>query len=913
MGISLFGLTPAATYPALIKFGDNSAISGTLRALSDGLGTDLPIQVSTTGVNFTGTASIGGTALSPSSGVAGAIQFSNGSAFVSDAANLFWDDTNNRLGVGTNTPTATTHIRGVDQLQTSTSLLVTDSIGTELLRVHNSANNSSVVMTTAKIANYEIVSGNVLANTTMRFVPTSTGLAINKDYSNPAASTLVHIKGSGTTGATTSLLVQNSAGTEAVKVFDNLRVDVRTEFRVLDTAGNNAMIMYGDGVSGTKTLWVAGSLGLGGAPGNNASARLQVDSTTQGFLPPRMTTTQRDAIATPATGLKIYNTTLGTTDTYDGATWQRFGQQTFIKGSGSTSATTSLLVQNSTGTSALTVRDDLTSVFGGPTTIGGDIIFVGNLVRTSRGRINFYGGDGEITLTNSTESSFNVLRLGGLTSSFPAIKRNGTAIDFRLADDSGFTNISANNANLGSATTGSRLSVRGDGTNPIARFENSAGTRGFIFTSIGDLLPISTSGQEFITAGYDGGFRLDGSVMALARNAYDSQPNVRVSLSSSYGGGFEIFPNIQNQTSGNIKILHPRGSFAAAAGSANYRPLQVEYTLNNSGAQTGTATGIFLNATETALNGMGHNLMDLQNNGVSMLKVQRLGQLSSIGYSIDAARFRFNNQNYNTNFGYIQGNSNGVFSLIDNTEANFNRLQFGGTTSSFPSIKRNATAIDFRLADDSAFAPINAGATTLRGSGSTSATTSLLVQNSGGRTALKVADNGVVTIGADDKSGEQLVFVGLFGTRLRILTNSVIDGITGSVINSALDFTSNDLILSSKAASTTSNVYIIPTSFTSLSGSVLVNTTTDVASSVLTVNSTTKGFLPPRMTTTQKNAIASPAAGLTVYDSTTNKLNYNNGTTWKEITPDGYTGLVTINALPPVTFDIQNGIIVNVI
>jgi hypothetical protein len=67
------------------------------------------------------------------------------------------------------------------------------------------------------------------------------------------------------------------------------------------------------------------------------------------------------------------------------------------------------------------------------------------------------------------------------------------------------------------------------------------------------------------------------------------------------------------------------------------------------------------------------------------------------------------------------------------------------------------------------------------------------------------------------------------------------------------------------------------------------------------------------MTTTQKNAIASPAAGLTVYDSTTNKLNYNNGTTWKEITPDGYTGLVTINALPPVTFDIQNGIIVNVI
>lgn len=40
----------------------------------------------------------------------------------------------------------------------------------------------------------------------------------------------------------------------------------------------------------------------------NASARLQIDSTTQGFLPPRMTSAQRTAIATPATGLMVYQT-----------------------------------------------------------------------------------------------------------------------------------------------------------------------------------------------------------------------------------------------------------------------------------------------------------------------------------------------------------------------------------------------------------------------------------------------------------------------------------------------------------------------------------------------------------------------------------------------------------------------------
>jgi hypothetical protein len=64
------------------------------------------------------------------------------------------------------------------------------------------------------------------------------------------------------------------------------------------------------------------------------------------------------------------------------------------------------------------------------------------------------------------------------------------------------------------------------------------------------------------------------------------------------------------------------------------------------------------------------------------------------------------------------------------------------------------------------------------------------------------------------------------------------------------------------------------------SGSVGINTTTEIASSQLTIESTTKGFLPPRMTTTQKNAIATPAAGLMVYDTTLNLISVYNGTMW---------------------------------
>jgi hypothetical protein len=48
-----------------------------------------------------------------------------------------------------------------------------------------------------------------------------------------------------------------------------------------------------------------------GLSGSVASAKLQVDSTTQGLLPPRMTTAQRQAIGTPAAGLMVYDTDLG--------------------------------------------------------------------------------------------------------------------------------------------------------------------------------------------------------------------------------------------------------------------------------------------------------------------------------------------------------------------------------------------------------------------------------------------------------------------------------------------------------------------------------------------------------------------------------------------------------------------------
>lgn len=59
--------------------------------------------------------------------------------------------------------------------------------------------------------------------------------------------------------------------------------------------------------------------GTGAAP--NASAMLDISSTNSGLLIPRMTTAQRTAIAAPATGLKVYDTTTGTFWWYNGTVW----------------------------------------------------------------------------------------------------------------------------------------------------------------------------------------------------------------------------------------------------------------------------------------------------------------------------------------------------------------------------------------------------------------------------------------------------------------------------------------------------------------------------------------------------------------------------------------------------------------
>jgi uncharacterized protein (TIGR02145 family) len=80
-----------------------------------------------------------------------------------------------------------------------------------------------------------------------------------------------------------------------------------------------SLIVFGYFVSNAQ-------VGIGISSANmDSSAQLEVSSTTKGFLPPRMTQAQRNAISSPAVGLMVYCTNCGTKggepQYYNGSTW----------------------------------------------------------------------------------------------------------------------------------------------------------------------------------------------------------------------------------------------------------------------------------------------------------------------------------------------------------------------------------------------------------------------------------------------------------------------------------------------------------------------------------------------------------------------------------------------------------------
>jgi len=155
------------------------------------------------------------------------------------------------------------------------------------------------------------------------------------------------IKGKGSTSATTSLLVQNSSGVTSTEIQDDgtlrqyrqaffqnnsgilsfasdrISMQAYTSFflkyravNLFEIGATEALDVIGMQVGRGVTIYDAGA-----STAMSDSAKLQINSTTRGFLKPRLTTAQKNAIVTPAAGLEIYDTDLNRPCFYNGTSW----------------------------------------------------------------------------------------------------------------------------------------------------------------------------------------------------------------------------------------------------------------------------------------------------------------------------------------------------------------------------------------------------------------------------------------------------------------------------------------------------------------------------------------------------------------------------------------------------------------
>jgi uncharacterized protein YaiE (UPF0345 family) len=329
------------------------------------------------------------------SGTVGRVLFEGTGNVLQQSSSLFWDGTNNRLGIGTATPSGRFHVKGsvaseIFKAESTIAALYAQFVSSDgacefgiytdalyFQPLPSLANGTRFLNGANTIIMQLAQTGNVLINTT-----TDAGFKLDVNgtarvsmgasaefrlgtssalpamlYASGATGYMMRWKNDGSEvylqggtfavlrNSTQEFILQNnftylSAGNLGIGTGTNagFKLDVNGTARVqgaLSSTANisagGALVSTGDVACGNKlynnNFYVesTGATNIGsGQSVAPASAILCASSTTRGFLPPRMTTTQRNAIASPAAGLVVYDNTDNKHYGYNGTTWNAF-------------------------------------------------------------------------------------------------------------------------------------------------------------------------------------------------------------------------------------------------------------------------------------------------------------------------------------------------------------------------------------------------------------------------------------------------------------------------------------------------------------------------------------------------------------------------------------------------------------
>jgi hypothetical protein len=259
--------------------------------------------------------------------------------FIGVDAGRFAPNVTNTTAIGYQalTPPGGAAITGSNSVYIGSSIIPVSIISASVVAIGNNArpNNNSVVVGASTQANQNSVaigpsascaaSASSVAIGNSASVGTTSGIAIGSGatttgngaicigistsaprafntFIGQSGTVRTHLYGSLTMGSDTV-----SSGRLTVRGTSNTSSSKTAVFE--DSGGSDIMVVQDNGVVGI------------GVTSPNASAKLEISSTTQGVLFPRMTTTQRGNIASPADGLVIYNTTDNKLQVRAGGAW----------------------------------------------------------------------------------------------------------------------------------------------------------------------------------------------------------------------------------------------------------------------------------------------------------------------------------------------------------------------------------------------------------------------------------------------------------------------------------------------------------------------------------------------------------------------------------------------------------------
>lgn len=688
-----------------------------------------------------------------------------------------------------------------------------------------------------------------------------------------------------------------------------------------------------------------GSVGVG-TNSPHASAVLDITSSTRGFLFPRMTQEQRDSIVSPAVGLQIYNTTSNTVNFYNGTKWVILdfmgsaldklngliaGDQFFATGADGTAPnfvsvndthTLNIPLASGNGVTSGTITkseyDTFMAKVGPATNSGGDIsgIFTNLSVNkikgkevsapTAAGQYMVYDGSKWENVTMSGDATMSASGVVSLKDTGIAGSYTKVTTDAQGRVISG-TVLSVSDLPVSTVSPGTYKSVTVDdrgrvtaGTNPSTlsgygitdAVKNNGNVPSLQSGTDADRLAIASPQENTIFITTDTKFvyqYLNGSWVSVASNANVTSANGDIKVdngttypvltlnSGSVGGTGDAGKIAKLNSDGQITVAMvplldtskiatgtlpiARGGTNSSAALGNDRvmissggAIVESAAISPNKALVANANGIpvassvttteinYLSGVTSSVQTQFNALVDKDNDHQSQIN----GKASSTGWA---------------NFAVISSNGSGALQSTTGS-VNGSILQYSSTGPVYSNASYPTSTVAKQILFSSADNVVG---------GIPTAMNSVLITNGDGVPAWSPLSN--------DNYLQYALLAGRAGGQ------TLVGGKAAG----------EKLILESTSHATKGSVILSPNG-----GNVGIGNSSPHASAALEISSTSRGLLIPRMTESERDGISSPAIGLQIYNTNTNKFNYYNGSSWVTLYVTG-TGLDSLNGLSSPT------------